>query len=68
MLSADVIGKLSSTEQTKKDQGEVSSHELHGSIPQPSEDHTAVESFFDRSQADELVKVGAVFFKDLSTD
>ena len=68
MLSADVISELSSTEQTQEDEREVSSHETHGSVPQPSEDHAAVESFFDRSQADELVKVGAVFFKDLSTD
>ena len=49
MLSADVIGKLRSTEQTKEDQGQVTGHESHGSVPQPSEDHTAVESFFDRS-------------------
>ena len=31
VLSADVIGKLCSTEQTDKDGGEVSSHEAHWS-------------------------------------
>ena len=49
MLSADVIGKLRSTEQADKNGGEVGSHEFHGSIPQPSEDDTAIESFPDRS-------------------
>jgi hypothetical protein len=38
-----VIGKLCSTEQTKENGGEVGSHELHGSIPQPLKDQNAIE-------------------------
>jgi hypothetical protein len=43
LLSAEVIGKLCSTEQTKENGGEVGSHELHGSIPQPLKDQNAIE-------------------------
>ena len=48
MLSADVIGKLCSTEQTKENGGEVGSHELHGSIPQPIKDLLTVEQLVSR--------------------
>ena len=43
MLSANVISELSSTEQTDKNGGEVGSHELHGSVPQPLKDQNAIK-------------------------
>ena len=65
MLSADMISKLCSTEQTQEEQGEISSHELHGSVPQPVEDGLAAEPLLRGRVFDELLKLGAVLIKNL---
>ena len=56
-LGGEMVGKLCSAEQSSKETDEITGGEFHGSVPQPGKDDTAVELFFDRSQAYELIKV-----------